>query len=297
MAIDPYSLTTLADVKLVLGITGTTYDSVLEYFIDRASKEVEQILGWNVVARDYNEIYTASDFQVSRVISLKNKPINNVYRVTSQKALGMILNYSGSDVVATVEVNSTGVSTHSEGTSGRTSNSFTFANYETIGEMVIAIGALSGWTVSLNTDGASQMLIPASYAVKPTAFVYSTTQQIGTWFLDTPKGVLHLPRSVTNSWFDGNGRIPDDWRFSNYADLTTTYGYVAPAVEVAYNAGYATIPYDISSVTTDLVATMFKSRGLNFNMQSESIGEYSYTIGKAQREWVADRLAGRIQIR
>jgi len=51
-------------------------------------------------------------------------------------------------------------------------------------------------------------------------------------------------------------------------------------VEVCYTAGFATVPQDLHHAGTLIVASLFNS-GPHVGFQRESVGSYSYAIGKA----------------
>lgn len=47
---------------------------------------------------------------------------------------------------------------------------------------------------------------------------------------------------------------------------------------VVYTAGFASIPPEIQQATAELAALTYKGRGINNNLQSETLGQYSYTV-------------------
>lgn len=46
---------------------------------------------------------------------------------------------------------------------------------------------------------------------------------------------------------------------------------------IIYQAGYATVPYSVQQATAALAVAVYQSRGINTNLQSESLGGYSYS--------------------
>ena len=73
-------LCTLADVKTMLGITGTDSDSKLELMIKKVSSEIESYLGYKLARKEYpEELHSVNHRQL---ISLNALPIQGVSEVT-----------------------------------------------------------------------------------------------------------------------------------------------------------------------------------------------------------------------
>jgi hypothetical protein len=80
------------------------------------------------------------------------------------------------------------------------------------------------------------------------------------------------------------------WR--PYAREQTAYPYT----QVIYTGGYATIPDDLAECALWLASQMYRERGVNYAVQSESLGHYSYTLansanGNAITQELHERLA------
>ena len=78
MAVGQYALSTLAGLKAHLGITVSTYDTILEQYIDHASAKIERWIGRQIKLRNYSEWYGGNDV---RSVKVKQYPINNVVGV------------------------------------------------------------------------------------------------------------------------------------------------------------------------------------------------------------------------
>jgi hypothetical protein len=68
---------------------------------------------------------------------------------------------------------------------------------------------------------------------------------------------------------------------------------------VAYNGGYDTVPYDIEQVCLEAAAQMYRDRKRDRGVQSESLGDYSYSLGAATAalDLIRTRLGSRTRIR
>jgi hypothetical protein len=71
------------------------------------------------------------------------------------------------------------------------------------------------------------------------------------------------------------------------------------SVLVAYNGGLSTVPYDIEQVCLEVAAQMYRDRKRDRGVQSESLGDYSYSLGQATAalDLIRSRLGSRTRIR
>ena len=86
MAVGTHALTSLANLKAWLGISSSTYDSVLESAIDRATSIIETYTGRKLKARD---IYEWHNGDGSKTVHLDQYPIERMYRVRLLRTLSI----------------------------------------------------------------------------------------------------------------------------------------------------------------------------------------------------------------
>jgi hypothetical protein len=96
----------------------------------------------------------------------------------------------------------------------------------------------------------------ASAAVGSTT--YTTDTLAGILGFRGPSGPLAWDLSLP---MGQGGRFPDGFR----------------NVKVVYSGGYSTVPADLNHAMVELVSQMYRARGVNQSLQSETIGQYSYT--------------------
>jgi uncharacterized phiE125 gp8 family phage protein len=85
-----YALTTLANVKAILGITAATYDDILENYIDAATEAIENYCNRRFLSTVHtNEIYDGTG---SKYLVLRHYPI-----ITFTSAQKLISDYESND--------------------------------------------------------------------------------------------------------------------------------------------------------------------------------------------------------
>lgn len=124
----------------------------------------------------------------------------------------------------------------------KTTVTFLFEDYPTIGELADGIDGTGNWGCS--TIG--------NYEDYPTT--------------DLVKSISNLDLMI---WLDGQTR-------SINFDSGIIYGFVNGEVRIDYTAGYNPIPADIRGVCADLATEKWNG---SLSLQSESIGGYSYSRG------------------
>jgi uncharacterized phiE125 gp8 family phage protein len=85
--LDPYALTTLARVKAMLGITGSTHDDVLTRLINAVSAYIEKYVGRGILARDHDAYYPSEhgdsflipEFPINSVAALAIGTVGGTY--------------------------------------------------------------------------------------------------------------------------------------------------------------------------------------------------------------------------
>ena len=294
MAVGTYALTTLAGLKAHLGITVSTYDTILEQYIDHATAKIERWIGRQIKVRNYFEWYGGNDVRSVRV---KQYPINNVVGVYTGLAAALtIASTVSSDIRLTVSINTDPLGTVANGvlapgvtltrttTAGTTStNTLTFATYPDTTSLVAAINAITGYSATVTTAMRCAQLHPRAGGDIKMATVVLTGVDVSSEFVyDSYLGIVTI-RQDAFPMASHNARYP--------SALQSTL--------IEYSAGYTTVPDDIHQACLVIAGTMYLSRKSDTSLQSESLGDYSYSMASADssRAMMEDMLGSWKEIR
>ena len=294
MAVGTYALTSLAGLKAHLGITVSTYDTILEQYIDHASAKIERWIGRQIKLRNYSEWYGGNDVRSVRV---KQYPINNVVGVYTGLAAGMTITSTvSSDVRLTVSINTDPLGTVANGvlapcavltrttTAGTTTtDTLLFSTYPTTTSLVAAINAITGFSATVTTAMRCAQLHPrAGGDVKQSAVVLTGVDVSSEFVYDSYLGIVTI-RQDAFPMASHNARYP--------SALQSTL--------IEYSAGYTTVPDDIHQACLVIAGTMYLSRKSDTSLQSESLGDYSYSMASADssRAMMEDMLGSWKEIR
>ena len=294
MAVGQYALTTLAGLKAHLGITVSTYDTILEQYIDHASAKIERWIGRQIKLRNYSEWYGGNDVRSVRV---KQYPINNVVGVYTGLAAGMTITSTvSSDVRLTVSINTDPLGTVANGalapcavltrttTAGTTTiDTLTFTAYPTTTLLAAAINGITGYSASVSTAMRCAQLHPRAGGDIKMASVMLTGVDVSSEFVyDSYLGIVTI-RQDAFPMASHNARYP--------SALQSTL--------IEYSAGYTTVPDDIHQACLVIAGTMYLSRKSDTSLQSESLGDYSYSMASADssRAMMEDMLGSWKEIR
>lgn len=233
----------------------------LELIIEGVTAEIEKYLGRGILTRAYTELVWLEEGCICSAIPLAQPDMTAVQAVRLATLHAMTVQYTGANPRATVEVTDTAVVTRN----GSTTTTSTFAANATLAAMETAIEAVANWTVT----------IPAS--------IDSTTPS--TYLVRTAGRACKAAAQQLSAWEDYDG----DYAFNfaagvlsvNYGSAFWPYRSSDPIVgqgmmQVAYTAGFATVPYDIEQVALSMIADEFNGRGRDTRLQSESLEGYSY---------------------
>ena len=291
MALDTYALTTLANLKEVLGITDSTQDTALEHTINRASAVVEGVLGKPVLQRTVEEWF---DLDGSGIVML-SAPVASVLAVATGLENALFLRVTDSTVIdAAVSVTATAAAvavTDSAGTT--TTTTAAFATYPTIATVATALDAAAGVSCEALRTGRSTMLRPqGGVSVKNGAYIgMASPDDSAGWSLDRDTGKLSIDLR-----FRG---FPED-----FDDPTIIRAGLLPPtgpqrVFVRYTHGYSTVPYDIEQAALEVATAIWTQRGSDTTLQSETLGSYSYARGseRSLRRIAYELLSSRAVIR
>jgi hypothetical protein len=268
MPVDPNSLCTLSALKAYLGITATTDDALLESCIDRASATVEGILDRKIVNREYWEW---RDCGGTDRISVRNPPITKFecLALGSRTAIIVAATRETGDLGASVHVTPTAVELCRFRDNGqKVQTVLAFGSHKTIALMATAINATTGYRATASFNGPTQLLHPSpGFNVFQTDAYLTAVWDISTYArVDYERGIVSW---TADSW------PSDKW----YRQFPKGYQNVL----LHYFGGFDPIPYDITQAAIDMAASLFRERRRDAGVASESLGDYSYSLGDAGR--------------
>lgn len=296
MAIDTYALTTLAELKTYMGISASTWDTVLENLIDSASARVEAYIGRRIKSRTWIEHI---DPDGSSTIRLKQWPVTSVdfIGVGARPVISIGFDSSQSSIiVATAQWDAAGQGGAGTLTlkTGTATGDLTATTDSTL-RSTASMAALSvtGFAFTLIESVRADWLHqqgPVNVIESPMQLTYPAVTDVDCR-VDRDRGILHRPR-WSDDWDDGwDSLLCTGWR--------PRFGFSPQSMVVQYTAGYSTIPYDVEQTVQEVAAAMFRSRARDETLNSESLGDYSYTSGGASRitEILEERLGSWREIR
>ena len=295
MAVGTYALTTLAGLKAHLGITVSTYDTILEQYIDHASAKIERWIGRQIKLRNYSEWYGGNDV---RSVKVKQYPINNVVGVYTGLAAAMTISSTvSSDIRLTISINTDPLGTVANGvlapcavltrttTAGTTTtDTLLFSTYPDTTSLVAAINAITGYSATVTIAMRCAQLHPRAGGDIKMATVVLTGVDVSSEFVyDSYLGIVTIRQDAFPTTASHNARYP--------SALQSTL--------IEYSAGYTTVPDDIHQACLVIAGTMYLSRKSDTSLQSESLGDYSYSMASADssRAMMEDMLGSWKEIR
>lgn len=280
MALDTYALSDVDSFTLYAAPQGCSASTArIESLINAASAMIERVANRRFKARDYVEWING---QWQEQLTLKNYPVQYVRRVAYGNNIALNITWNAATVAAQLWTSETGITLETLASNGtRTTTSVSNTTYPTLSTMVTAINAIGPFTASLgSTDGPSDEICPGIYGSfnsnANTTYVYNVAFDQPTRFVQRDAGIIGFAGSGWAQW--GNS-VPV---MGNSIVYPT--GAFAPigfqGLMVKYRAGYDTVPSDVQELCNEIAAFLFYQAGGNTAMQSESIGDYSYTRGQ-----------------
>ena len=291
--------TSLAAVKRQANIASgiTTYDDVLNEYINIASQEITTRLNRELVATDYVKWI---DGRGEDELVMDEYPLIRVNLLATGRNTAMTVQYSGSDAKAAAQVTDTGLRLTSWGTTGVTTTEVDWATYEAVSAVVTQINDnVTGWTATLKEDGPSKWLRPQGGRDAKTAAIDIDAPDCFDREYDVKyeSGMIQFHGWRSTAY--GFGTYAETMRPTNGMGMGGAYlSGAAPfgglSILADYRAGYETIPADIEQVARDKAVTMFREKFRDASVKSESLGSYSYTLAdqaaeEARHETVLNR--------
>jgi hypothetical protein len=224
---------------------------------EAASDAVEKWCRRKFAAADYD---LAVDGPHGPHLILPQRPVNSVAAVRAGLYTALyVQNTDGTAYMASVTVGATGL-TLTKGNAGvPASTTLLYSTYPTVAALAAAITGLGGgWLGTAGGDplgnwpSSDLAFIPATFGCRQT----QANLNVFYWYLDAYR--------VESE----SGQL---YRMQGWPRGTRN-------VRVSYNAGYSTIPDAIQQAVSEVTRAAYLSFRLDPNMQSESLGGYSYTV-------------------
>lgn len=295
MAVDTYALTSLSALKAWMGISASTWDTVLENCINSASARVESFIGRKIKSRTWIEHIDPSG---SPTIRLRQYPVTGLTFVGAGAKPVLRVGYDGTAGIlyataAWDAANNGGAGTLTLSSGTTTGDLTTTTNSTARSVSVLATTSASGFEFETIEDVRSDWLHQqgAWDVTRSPLFLTAPAITDVDVRIDRDRGVLHRPK-----WDDD---WSETWDVLASMGWRPAFGWSPQTMVVEYTAGYATIPYDVEQTTQEVAAAMFRSRKRDETLNSESLGDYSYVNGGAARitEIMEERLGAWKEIR
>lgn len=283
------NLTTLTRFKAYAGISGSTQDATITALLPQVSDAIARYLGYPIEDQEFRGWYDGNtaasygrrgdyydqwdspglmltDDSCLSTIRLPLQPITAVYHVAvTSRNVANITNSTAAR--ATVSVSTTGVKLVAVTTAGVASvTEKTFAANATLGALETAIETVSGWSMSIvgSTDATlpSILLRPggggnATYPAQATVNAAGNSEDveiIGDDAICAVRMIIPVGRANVFVW----GRA----------------GYVLPTDSVDGD-----LPGGLQLAVNQIMSDIVNSTKLNSSLKSESLGDYSYSLG------------------
>lgn len=267
MAVGTYALTSLANIKAWLGISGSTDDTVLESAIDRATSMIESYTGRQLKSRTQYEWRMPNG---ERTLTIDHAPIVSIRTVSYGRQTSFTVNSTtaSTDVLATVGFDGTNLRLEKVDASGTsTSNTLAATSYVTTSQLVTQINSsVTGWTATLSTNAYTRSLYRfGGRGVKDAhCDVSFPRDNVSEYEVEHDIGLIHITADRfpgVHSDDAGTNRFPS--------------GFFPVFVE--YTGGYSTVPNDLEQVCIEMAADMYNDRKADRNLTSEALGDYNYS--------------------
>jgi hypothetical protein len=281
-------LVPLATAESYLGPALPPDTAALQAVLSAASSAIRKWTGRDFTRQDYTEFYDGLGY--SQLV-LYQYPVNNVTRVacypvpvltvanldttTNQRAYATLA-YTG-DFTAGQTV--TGLTLSRVASGVTTSNTVLFASNVTLGAVATAVNNLgAGWDATV-ADGfaqwASADLWPnqgGQSAIGAGAQFQIPGTDVSGFTVDQLNGFVRFNNATYDPIFSIMNIVS--------GPLLTTFPPMFQGVRVSYNAGYATVPYDVQQACLVTVKVWLYDLQTDPRYTSETADKWSYTLGK-----------------
>ena len=236
-------------------------DELLEVLVTDIWARMESQLDRNILSDDYDEIVRIGNEGIGL---LANPVVSDIDFVSVDFADSFTIEYTGSDLTATVEVTDLAVITRSTDSAGSTTTTTsTFASNASVTAMVSTLDALSGWSATEVNNGDTLLLERRGPQVAKSGLI--TIQRWDEW-----DGYYQCEYSAGTLDFRGSGVSGVNqgyWRGWPYRDA-----------RVKYTAGYSSIPSDVELEVILAAKAAWDMSSKDMAVKSEKLGDYTYTL-------------------
>lgn len=268
MPTGPYDLTTVAAVEAYGNITASTAtDARIQAMITAMTDRMERECSRKFLARDFTEWYNVGGHQEELV--LKNYPLIRAPGIFYGELPCMTVSYSGSSIEANISAATDRMTLTYYNTSGtRTQTDFLYSTYASVSALATAIGAVSGFTATVNVNLPSFRICPMS----------------GFDLLVTPGYVTYPNLALRNPAVDYDTGVVANrfWQVGQWQTERPRFGMEMPRgfqyILAEYRAGYEVIPADLAMLCNELVVDVYNRSNKDATLQSERLGDYSYQL-------------------
>ena len=241
-----------------------TDNAALELLIQECFDAIESACGRSFFTASYDERIFTED---SRTLMLEQPDVQRVTYLALETFDGKRLSYDGSAQQASVEVTETMLRlvARTGGTDTDTTYTFSSADFDTIGELVTTIDALSDWSATLLNDGPSQFLIR-----RPAVAV---------------KTVNGTQNFTVESWQQTDSDYDLDYEAGKVAlSFNPPYGIA----RIIYTAGFDTLPAPVERELLRLVKGQYEALSRDSAAKSMKLGDYAISTDPASVMYTLD---------
>ena len=254
------ALITLARAKQAFSVAPTDQDALLNKLIGAATAAIRQHCNRDFTSATFDELY---DGPGGFTLLLNQFPIIDVVRIAAcpDAVLSVQNSDDGTNSRASVRVTSTGVTLTRVAAGVESSSSVTFAAAATLTLLAAAINALgNNWSADVSTE----------YAGWPSADLL-------------PMG----PKRCLGAWAGLDAmtdELTQDGQDLTMGLIACSEGFASGRqnIRVKYTAGYATVPEDVQQACANAVADAFHRLERDGNLNSERLGDYSFSAGEGR---------------
>lgn len=298
------NLTTKTRYKVYSGITGSGQDALIDVLIPMVSDQIAKYLRRDLVATTYRSWVNGTG---SPILRLEQWPILSVYQVSiGTMTAGRIENTGATTKRASVSFDGTNLSLMSINSSGTETLTDLPVATSNLSSLKTAVEAVSGWSVTLDSTDyegePSNMLRPLygapAYDPDTADLILPDSQEpvklISEDMIELLGGASYPGGFGDNSIVEGFDATPGIGSGfpSGAANIFVWYkaGYTLPTDSPASDG---TLPQGLALLVNQILTDVLSSTKLNSNLQSESIGGYSYSLRAAANGVVASAIENR----
>lgn len=302
------NLTTKTRYKVYSGITGSGQDALIDVLIPMVSDQIAKYLRRDLVATTYRSWVNGTG---SPILRLEQWPILSIYQVSlGTMTAGRIENTGATTKRAGVSFDGTTLSLMSINTSGTETLTDLPVATSNLSSLKTAVEAVSGWSVTLDSTDyegePSNMLRPLygapAYDPDTADLILPDSQEpvklISEDMIELLGGASYPGGFGDNSIVEGFDATPGIGSGfpSGAANIFVWYkaGYTLPSDASGETpASDGTLPPGLALIVHQIMQDVMSSTKLNSNLQSESIGGYSYSLRSDSQGAVASAVRNR----